>query len=91
MGRTATVKQNEEKQVPVEVIATSLVAIADGVRKLRAGPLNEKALLLLIQHAAPNVGRYGGKKIGTTEIKAVLEGMESLEATYLKKKPRAIA
>jgi hypothetical protein len=51
---------------------------------------NEKAIILLIQHAAPYVGgRYSNTRIGTTEIKAVLEGMESLEATYLKKKPKA--
>lgn len=82
--------QNEEKQVPVEVIAESIKAISEGIKKLRAGPLNDKALVLLIQHAAPGLKRgYSQIKIGTTEIRAVLEGIDSLEATYLKKKQAA--
>lgn len=79
-------KQDEEKPVPVEVLAESIKAISDGVKKLLAGPLNERALVLLIQHAAPAIGKYGSTKVGMTEIKAVIEGMGSLEATYLKKK-----
>lgn len=81
-------KQDEERPVPIEVLAESIKAISDGVKKLRAGPLNERALVLLIQHAAPNIGKWGTNRIGMTEIKAVLEGMESLETAYLKKKAK---
>ena len=85
------VQKDELKPMPVEVIAESIKAIAEGIRKVRNGPLNDKALLLLIQHAAPNTGgRYNQSKIGLTEIRAVIEGIESLEATYLKKKPKAV-
>lgn len=79
------VQKDEAKPMPVEIIAESVKAISDGIRRLRGGPLNDKALMLLIQHAAPSIGRYG-QKIGITEIRAVIEGIESLEATYLKKK-----
>jgi hypothetical protein len=83
------VKQDEKIEIPIQVIATSIKAISEGIKILRSGPLNDKALILLIQNAAPNVGGpYKQSKIGTTEIRAVLEGMESLEATYLKKKVR---
>ncbi|HKW15638.1 MAG TPA: hypothetical protein VJS69_14215 [Candidatus Krumholzibacteria bacterium] len=70
-------------ETPVEIIAESIKAIADGVRKLRAGPLTDRALFLLIQHSAPMVrGRY----IGISEIKRVFDGISSLEGEYLKKK-----
>jgi hypothetical protein len=79
------VKQNEDKQIPTEVLADSIVAISDGIKKLRQGRLNDKALVLLIQHAAPSLGY--NRKIGATEVRATLDGIESLEATFLKKKP----
>lgn len=82
-----TVRQDEHKPVPVEVLAQSIKDISAGIRKLREGPLNEKALLLLIQHATPSKG-YSGR-IGIGEIKNVLDGMESLERTYLKPKAKA--
>lgn len=80
------IQKDEAKPMPVEIIAESIKAISDGIRRLRGGPLNDKALMLLIQHAAPSIGRYSQNKIGITEIRAVIEGIESLEATYLKKK-----
>lgn len=81
------VRQSEEpaKEIPTEVLASSIVAIAEGVRKLRAGRLNDKALLLLIQHAAPNVGPRNYSPLSIKEIRAVLDGIESLETTYLRK------
>lgn len=84
------VKQDQEKPIPVEVLAESIKAISDGVRRLRAGPLNEDALLLLIQDATPAV-TYGYKriKLSSRHIKAVLNGMESLERAYLKPRPKS--
>lgn len=80
------VKQDAEKPVPVEVLAESIKAISEGVRKLRAGPLNDKALLLLIHHASP--GGYRTPRPSMHDIRAVLDGMDALEATYLKKRPK---
>jgi len=80
------VKQ-DDKPVPVEVLAQSIIAIAQGVRKLRAGPLNDNALVLLIEHAAPRPSNgYRVNKVGKREIKAVLDGIDALEATYLRKR-----
>lgn len=90
MRKVKVVQLDEQKPVPIQVIADSIVAISDGVKKLRSGPLNERALLLLIQHAAPTVGGRGRyTAIGVKEIKAVLDGMESLEETFLKKKSKS--
>lgn len=80
--RKAVVKQTEV-EIPVEVIANDIRAISEGVRRLRSGSLNDHALLLLIQHAAPT---FRGKYIGIKDIRTVLNAMESLEETYLKKK-----
>lgn len=83
------VKQDENKPVPVEVLAESIKAIAEGFRKVKAGPLNERAVVLLVQHACPNVGTgYRSKRpVTAKEVRAVLAGLESLEREYLKPKP----
>lgn len=78
MKITLSVKQNEETPVPVEVLAASIVSISEGVKKLLAGPLNDRALHLLIQHAAPTV-------LTIREIKSVLQGLVDLQKTYVKK------
>lgn len=78
-----SVLQNPDAVVPTEVLAASIVAISEGIKRLRAGKLTERALLLLIQHAAPPL-KYS-KRISTAEIRAVLEGMESLSRLYVKK------
>jgi len=88
--RKLVLKQDAEKPVPVEIIADSIVSISDGLRKLRAGRLNDRALILLIQHASPMAGAGRLRKpISAKEVRAVLEGIESLEREYLKPKPKA--
>jgi hypothetical protein len=72
------VKQNPEKEIATEVIAESIVAISDGIKKLRAGRLNDRALVLLL-HDVTGVARR--------DIKVVLDGLQSLESTYIKKRP----
>lgn len=86
MTKPISVKQKPEAEVPIEVLAESIVAMAAGIRKLRAGRLNDRALFLLIQHAAPSIGKYG-QKLGVSDIKAVFAGIDALESEYLKKKP----
>lgn len=77
--------QHPDKEVPTEILATSIVDIAKGIRELRAGRLNEKALTLLIQHAAPTKNR-SGQRYSQSEITDILDGIENLERTYLRKK-----
>lgn len=88
MKKPITIIQPEGKEVPIEIIADAIEAMSKGIKALRAGRLNDRALYLLIQDAAPSIGaRHGSKKpVSVREIKAVLEGLESLEATYLKNK-----
>jgi hypothetical protein len=75
------VKPDPNNPEPVEVIAAAIVAIYEGIKKLRAGPLNDRALLLLIQHATPG-------QVTAKQIRAVLNGIESLEEQYLKPKKK---
>ena len=77
-----------EKEVPTEILADSIVAMAAGIRKLRSGRLTDSALFLLIQSAAPTVGR-NYKPLSLKEIKAVFAGIDALEASYIRKRKTA--
>jgi hypothetical protein len=79
--------QPPTKEVPTEVLAASIVAISDSMKKLRAGRLTDRALYLLIQDAAPTLQGRPPKKISMKEIKAVFAGIESLESTFVKRAP----
>jgi hypothetical protein len=81
------VTQDENDQVPVEVLATSIRAIAAGIKNIRKGPLGEKALLLLIQdNCYLTKGRRTKKnKVSIETIKSVLDSIEGLQRAYLKK------
>jgi hypothetical protein len=81
--KKAVVKQALDNEVPTEVLAESIVAISAGIKKLRSGRLTDRALLLLIQDAAPSLRH---KPISQREIKAVLEGIDGLERAFIKKK-----
>lgn len=84
-----TVKQKEEAPVALEVLADNILAISEGVKKLRQGRLTDRALVLLIQHASPRLkkGNYGGQVlIPARDVKIVLEGIEGLADAFLKPK-----
>lgn len=61
---------------PAEIIADSVVAIAEGIRKLRAGRLNDRAIVLLINDVCG---------VAKRDIKLVLDSITSLDSTFLKK------
>lgn len=87
--KKVVVKQSlaKEDEIPTEVLADSIVAIAAGMKKLRSGRLSDRALFLLIQDASPNLGgKYGRSPLPVKTIKAVFDGIESLERSFLKKK-----
>lgn len=67
----------EGEEVSTEILATNIIAISTGIKKMRAGRLNDRALILLI-HDASGVGKPA--------IRDVLNTLESLETIYCKKK-----
>lgn len=82
MSKLVALKQPQPPadEVPTEVIADALVRISEGIAKLRSGRLNDKALVLLIQHACPSQDR---PSIST--IRTVLDAVENLRGEYVKK------
>lgn len=72
--------QVKQDETPTEVLAASIVAISQAARQMRAGRLNDKALVLLISH-------YSGESQRT--VKLVLDAIENLEREYVR--PRKTA
>lgn len=87
MARKIAIKQDPEKEVPMEVLADAVVAITEGVKKLLSSRVTDRTLYMLIADAAPQYGKYPKSSVGVREVKAVLEGITQLEARHLKKKP----
>lgn len=75
-AKKVTVKQDAEKPVEVEVLAQAIVDIATAAKRLSRSALNRKAVIILLSHAT-NEPQH--------RIKAVLDGIEELERTYLRK------
>jgi hypothetical protein len=61
--------------IPSEIVAEAIMQISRGMAEFRAGKLNEKALVILL---AASCGETRGV------CKRVLDGLASLESTYLK-------
>lgn len=61
-----------------EIIADAIVAISDGIKRLRNGRLNDRALVMLIQSAAPG-------KVTVSDIRSVLAGIERLRSSFLRR------
>lgn len=75
--RKFPVKQDPEKPIAAEVIASSIVEIAAGMRKINETRLTRRAIITLIHERS---------KVPRTQIEAVLDNLDSLETTWLKKK-----
>lgn len=72
-----TVTQKPEDPIPAEVIAQSIVDIAKGMKALNATRLSRRAIVTLIHEHS---------KIARRDIEIVLNNMDSLEETWLKKR-----
>lgn len=70
-----TVKQDEQKPEPVELIAASIIEISRAIQKINSSPLKPRAILLLIKDMT---------NLPLTTIGKVLDAAQSLEKTYLK-------
>ncbi len=86
MDKNKVAKKSMEEAA--ETIANEIKSLAEGVRKLRSGRLNDKALVILLQEAATPVS-YGfrtTRKVGKPEIRSVLDALNNLDLYFLKKK-----
>lgn len=75
MPKKLTVVQDAEKPVEQEVLAQAIIDISAAMRKLSAGKLNRKAIVVLLAHAT---------KLRLFEITMVLDALEQLERDYCK-------
>lgn len=54
------------------------------VQEVRSGPLNDRALMLLLQDAVKDWSTTNYGKIPLRTLKAVFEGIESMEELFLR-------
>lgn len=71
------VTHKSDAEVPTEIIAENIVAIGAGMKKFRAGRLNDRALMLLLHHSSG---------VSQRSVQDVLNAMADLERVYLRKK-----
>lgn len=69
---------------PVEDLAQEISSLSEGVKKLLAGRLTDRALVTLIHDALP-IAKYGGKVANRSQIKEILQAASSLKELYIKK------
>jgi hypothetical protein len=48
MSRSVTVKQNDENPEPLEVIAASVIKVAEGIEKMAKSGLSKRAIVVLL-------------------------------------------
>jgi len=72
------VTQSVVDPIPVEVLATSIKQIADGMAQITSTRLTRKALVALI---------HDNSKIARRDIEIVLNNLVELERTWLKPAP----
>lgn len=69
------VVQDKDETVTTEIIATAIRDISGSIKAIRSGRLKESAVVVLLNHSTG---------VPMVKIKAVLNGIEDLERTYLK-------
>lgn len=72
----AKVVQNQEQPIETSVLAKAIVDIGAAAKRLSQSGLNRKAVVLLIAHDAG---------VSQSAVKAVLDSLTNLQATYLSK------
>ena len=80
MAKNIKVKKNEEAPESVELLAQSIIQVADGFEKVNNSSLSQRALIVLLHDA------IGTSKITRSQIKLVLEALPRLKGWYIKKK-----
>ncbi len=73
------IKKNEEQPESVELLAQSIIQVAEGFEKVINSKLTERALIVLLHDA------IGTAKITKAQIKLTLQALPRLKAWYIKK------
>lgn len=78
LSKVNVVQRENEEPIVAEVIADSIVAISDAMRRIENTRLTRAALITLI---------HANSKVPKRDIELVLNNLSELEATWLKSKP----
>lgn len=73
------IKKSEENPESAELLAQSIVQVAENFSKVLASGLTERALVVLLYDG------IGGHKITKDQIRLVLDALPRLKGWYLKK------
>ncbi len=73
------IKKSKEVPESAELLAQSVVHVAEGFQKVLNSPLTQRAVIVLLHDG------IGQGKITKSQIKLVLEALPRLKAWYIKK------
>lgn len=73
------IKKTEGAEESVELLAQSIIQVAEGFEAMKKSALSERALIVLLQDG------IGAGNITKSQIKLVLEALPRLKAWYIKK------
>lgn len=79
MRKNIKIKKDEVEPESVELLAKSVIQVAEGFQKILGSPLTQRALIVLLQDG------IGQGKISKSQIKLVLEALPRLKAWYIKR------
>ena len=77
--KTIKIKKNEENPESAELLAQSVIQVAEGFEKMLKTPLTNRAIEVLLHDG------IGAGKITRTQIRLVLEALPRLKGWYVKK------
>ena len=79
MRNNLHIKKSEPDAESAELLAASIVQVAEGFEKVLASPLTRRALIVLIRDG------IGWSKISNQQIEMVLDALPRLKGWYIKK------
>ena len=72
------IKKTEGNEETVELLASSIIQVAEGFKRILSSSLTQRAFIVLLHDA------LGQTKINKAQIKLVLEALPRLKAWYIK-------
>lgn len=72
-----TIKVNEEAPETLEIIADSIIRVADAFEKIKRGRLSQRALIILIKDAC-------GSAVNFSEIEIILNTIPKLKDKFIR-------
>ena len=78
MTKHISIKKTEGAEESVELLAKSVIQVAEGFERMKDSPLTQRGLIVLLHDG------IGTSKITKTQIKLVLEALPRLKGWYVR-------